>query len=101
MNDLAFLLFVLEVRNLKGPHSGERQNDRLVSTALEAASSQLLPYLSQRTENPRPIKPLALTVFTVICHGICHLRAASKTTPISFGARVAARWSVAGELGLS
>ena len=71
MNDLAFLFFQFEVRNLESPHSVQRRDERLVGVVRAADVPQILPNLPQGTEDPSPIKPLTFTVFAVIRHRIC------------------------------
>jgi hypothetical protein len=71
MNDLAFLFFQLEVWNLESPYSVQGRDKRLVGVVRAANVTQILPYLSQDTEDPSPIKPLTFTMFAVIRHRIC------------------------------
>ena len=70
MHNLVFVLFQFEVRNLEHSYSLQRQDECIVGVVPTVLFSQVLPHLSQRTENPRPIKPLTLTVFAVIRHRI-------------------------------
>jgi hypothetical protein len=70
VNDLVFLLFRFEVRNLEPPYNLQRHDERLIRVGPTSLSSDIFPELPQCTENPRPIEPLTLTVFAVIHHQI-------------------------------
>jgi hypothetical protein len=59
------------MRNLESPYGVQRRDERLVGVVRTANVSQILPYLSQGTEDPSPIKPLTFTMFAVIHHRIC------------------------------
>lgn len=71
VNHLVFRLFRFEVRNLKRSHRVQRDEECLVGIVFAVLIAPVLPYLSQNTENARPIKPLTLTVLAEIHHGIC------------------------------
>jgi len=43
------------------------------------SETQILPYVSQGAEHPRPIKPLTLTVLAEVRHRICTSDLASRT----------------------
>src|SRR5687767_7606155 len=69
VDDLASVfLFQFEMRNLEGSQRVERQAQRFIARARPAPLPQVLSYLSQGPQHPRPVKPLALTVFAEICH---------------------------------
>jgi hypothetical protein len=68
VHDLVVLVLRLEVRNLERPDGVERQDQCFISLARSLPTSQVLPDLSQGTENPRPIESLTLTMFAVIHH---------------------------------
>jgi len=66
MNYLATLVFHVEVRDLERRDRLERQEECLVDVPAAALASQVPSYLSQCTEDLRPIKALTLTVFAEI-----------------------------------
>lgn len=82
VNHLVFRLFRFEVRNLKRSHRVQRHEECLTGIAFTVLIAQVLPHLSQNTENPRPIKPLTLTVFAEIHHGICTSDASSSNPQV-------------------
>jgi hypothetical protein len=70
VHDLILLLFPLEMRNLEGFDSLQRQLERFARRAAFSAS-QILLYLPQRTQHARPIESLTFTVIA-IAHRFIH-----------------------------
>jgi hypothetical protein len=64
VNHVLGLIFPLEVWDIERLDRLQRQVQRLVRSAA-IASPQILPHLPQRTQHPRPIESLTLTVIAV------------------------------------
>ncbi len=64
MNDLVFLVFELEMRNVECSHGLESQGECVIGTTRRLLA-QIPPDSSQHPEESCPIEPLAFTVFAI------------------------------------
>lgn len=70
MNDLASVVFNLNMRKIESPHDVERHVKYFVGPTPAARRSQVLPQLSQSPKDSRSIETLTLAVFAKVRHGI-------------------------------
>ena len=73
MNDLAALVFHVEVRDVERRNRPERQREYLVDLLPAAPPSQVPSDLSQRTQDLRAIESLTVTVFAETHRGTCSI----------------------------
>jgi len=71
MNDLAALVFQVEVRDFERGDRRERQHQRLVDLLPAPPSAQVPSDFSQRTQDLRAIESLTVTVFAETHRGTC------------------------------
>lgn len=65
VNELVFIFFQFQVRNVQRPYGLERQDERLIGATPAARLALIRAYTSQCPEDPCPIKSLTFAVIAV------------------------------------